>query len=220
MTRHEVEKWFLDYIDELDPGNDNVKLYKEFFATLSFKDLQNLGRRLVNKEITLPYYAANMVNRDIPVDTALKVLDKLGVNVFQRVEVTDSVTGVRYKSAVKYLILTLHVRRQSQHSLKGKSTATDSVHIDYLTGQASGVSDTTHLSLPEIMNLESAGLHKGIQEMVNVRGGNQKGFNEAKQRIYQTGGYSLDSILELGYRPTSTETFHAYLLGMHYDNNY
>lgn len=217
--REIVTEWFINKIDELKPGNKNVAMYKAYFAGLSDDEFEILMDEEVSDIKTLPYYAPNLAEKDVDIENALKVADELGLNLFQRVWMVDPVSGVKFLSTVKYFIVTTQLRRQAQHVSHGKTVAEDSVHTDILTGQAIGPSDTTHLSLPEIMNLEAVGLHSSIEEMLNIRGGNQRGFIEAKQRLINNGQYSLNAIKDLGYRPTSIETMHSFLLGMHFDNN-
>ena len=219
MNRVEVTKWFVDKINLLQPGNSNVAMYKEYLSSLSDVEFSELMAKLKSGDIILPYYSANLHDKDVGITEALKVGDSLGINFFQQLQITDDISGTTYITPERYFIVYLPIRRQSQHVDKGKSVAKNNKYTDTLTGQATGPSRTSRLSLPEIINLESAGLHSAILEFINIRGGNILGFREAKRSTLDTGQYTLKDIGELGSRPTSTATLHAFLLGMMLDNN-
>jgi len=218
-NRKELTEWFLGLIEKLLPGNKNTQMYKTHFNSLSDEAFGELMDKLADEEIVLPYYSANISAKDVPVNNALKVADELGLDLFQQLWMIDPVTGVKYLTPEKYLILDLPCRRQSQHVSKGKSVVESSAFVDALTGQPAGASKSSRLSLPEIMNLESMGLKRGIQELINIRGGNELAFREYKRSTLDTGEVSLKNLEELNSRPTSTETLKALLLGMHLDSN-
>ena len=219
MKREEAIAWFLDKIEKFQPGNSNVALYKNYFAGLTDEGLFELGEKLVSGEVVLPYYCANLVDKDVPMDRALAVGDELGIRFFQRIWIRDPVTGVTYLSPEKYLVIHMAIRRQQQHVLKGISVAENSTHIDTITGQATGPSKTTQISLPELSTLSAMGLTAAIEELTNVRGGNESGFKVSKQSILNTGSYSIADVKETNTRPTVIDTAKAFLLGMHIDSN-
>lgn len=208
--------WFLDIMERRQPGNKNVPMYKAWFETLSDEEFDRIMR---DDSVVLPYYSANLHDKDLEMGSELAIGDELGINFFQRINITDPVTGIQYLSPIKYLIGYLAVRRQSQHASKGLSVVEDSVHVDSLTGQASGPSTATRISLPEITNLANMGLTHATQEFIDVRGGNEEGFRKAKRDMLSTGRYSIREVKELGTRPTVLATARALLLGMHFDSN-
>ena len=219
MKRTEAIAWFLDKINKFQPGNKNVELYTKYFAGLSDTQLKELGEKLVSGKVILPYYCANLVDKPVTIKDALAVGDELGIRFFQRAWMVDAVSGTRYLSPEKALVIHMPLRRQSQHVSKGIYVAENTLHTDALTGQATGPSKTTQLSLPELSNLTAMGLHSAIQEFTDIRGGNELGFREAKRSVFNTGEYSIKDIKELGTRPTSIDTARAFLLGMHIDSN-
>jgi len=219
MSRAAATKFFIDKIDSIQPGNDNVEMYKTYFKGLSDKAFSTLMDKLESGEETLPFYIPPLKGKPLSIQTLLNVGDSLGIDFFQQLWLTDSITGVKYLTTQKYLILDIPVRRQSQHLMKGKSVSLNSKYTDNLTGQATGVSRSSRISLPEIMSLESAGHVKSIEEMIKVRGGDPVALRKAKRLLIDRGYYNLDEIAELGTRPISTETTRAFLLAMHLDNN-
>lgn len=218
-NRKAATKWFLDHLKSFNADSPNVKLYEDYFKGLTDKDFNALMDKLASGEEVLPYYVSNLGKEKLQMDKILKLGDALGVDFFQRIWMIDPVSKVKYLSPHKYFIVDLPIRRQSQHLIKGKKVADHGKFTDSMTGQPSGVSRTSRISLPELMILESSGHHKAIEEMIKVRGGDVEAFRKAKRLSIDQGGYSLKTIEELGTRPTSTETLRSLLLAMHLDNN-
>lgn len=218
-NREEVIDYFLGILNDLQKGNKNITMYREHLNGLSDTAFEELMTKLADGTVVLPYYCANLLDKDVDVKNALEVGDKLGLDFFQQLWLVDPVTKVEYLTPEKYFTLHLPVRRQSQHVTKGKSVAVDSSFIDSLTGQPAGTSKTSRLSLPEILNMDSLALRQGIIELIGVRGGYTKGFEYSRRQLMNTGRYSLKDIKELGGRATSTETLRSLLHGMHIVTN-
>lgn len=217
-NRKEVTKFFLDAIEELQPGNKNVEMYRKHLNGLSDQVFEELMENMASGKVVLPYYSANLVDKDIEIERSLKVGKRLGIEFFQRIWMIDPVTNVRYLTNDKYFIIHLPVRRQSQHVMKGKSVAESDDFIDSLTGQASGASQTSRMSLPEINNLASLGCEKAIEELITVRGGNTEGFLFSKRSLLDNGEYTLKAVSDLGHEVTSTTSLRNLLYGMLLDS--
>jgi hypothetical protein len=214
--RKEAEEFWLNLINELDPGNPNVEYYKEQFARMTDKEMD----ALVNSNHNLPYYAPNFVAKDVDLARALEVGKRiLGIEFFQHLQLTDPETGVEYITPERYLILMTTVRRQSQHVSKGLTVSDNSTFTDTLTGQAAGPSKTTQFTYPEIIKIDSDGLPEMLKELVNVRGGNVEGYQLFKQRLERDGEISLSEIDTLGTRPKAVDVLKDLLLGMHLNSN-
>jgi hypothetical protein len=174
---------------------------------------------MTESDITLPWYSANIVDKDVDLEQALAVGEKLGINFFQQIWLVDPATGVEYLTPEKYLILTLPVRRQSQHLTKGLSVSENANYTDTLTGAATGASKSTQISLPEIVNLNSLGMHHMLDELTNIMGGNEAGIRFAKRQLIENGEYTLSDAHELDTRPTVVDTLSDFFKGMHFQTN-
>jgi hypothetical protein len=217
-SKEEVIKWFLGVLHDLQKDNKNIQMYETYFKSLSNDDLIILANKLVNGEMVLPYYCPNLVEPDITMGNLFAVAKRLNVKFFQRVWMIDQETKMKYLTPDKYPVLDLFVRRQAQHVESGKAAAPHSNTVDMLTGQASGPSRTVRITLPEAHNLGALNLQHVMTELMNVRGGNEMAFKEARRAMKQTGSFSLLELQGVGV-PTSLETLNSFLVGMHISNN-
>lgn len=218
-NKNEITAEFLKVLEAMAPGNQNVEMYKTYFNEISDEAFHHL---MTESNDILPFYSPNLTNDEIDLDTVLKVGEEmLGIKFFQQLILVDPDTGVEYITPEKYLVILMMVRRQSQHVTKGLSVAEDSAHIDSLTGQASGPSKVTQITAPEVVALESLG-QVGVnmlKELINVRGGNVKAFQEARRQLENHGIFSLADMEKLNSRPEVIETLKSYLRGMMLDSN-
>jgi len=218
MNIQQVTNWFLNKLHDLQPNNKNIVFYKKWLPSLTDEEFDTLMEELKEEKKVLPFYCANLEDTDVPLENSLKVAKDLGLDIFQQLWFTDPVSGVRFLTPEKYFVIHLPVRRQVQHIEKGKSVVENSEFTDSLTGQPTGVSKSVQISLPELLTLDSLGLHNSIQELINVRGGNEVVFKEARRSVINTGSFSLKRLEETNTRPTSVETLRSFLLSMHIDS--
>lgn len=217
-NRKKAEAEILKYITQLEQGSVNAEIYKELFAEMSNAEFDKWMKNLESGEEILSFFAPNGSKVKLTSANCKKVGDSLGVKFFQRCILTDPETKEEFLTPEEYLVLEVPVRRQSQHLIKKQSIAEGDKVIDAMTGQVTGESKTRSISLPEILALESKGLDMTLLEFIKVRGGDDKSLTHMKDSIRQTGGYNVGSTLELGSKPTATETLRALLLALHIDN--
>lgn len=220
--RKEATAHFLKHIKVLDSSigvTENLDMYTEYFKSLTDKEFDTLMNQLDSKDKTLPYYYAPLSKKGLRLDTIFKVGDMLKIPFFERIWITDSVSGARYLTPKAYPIMDLPVRRQQEHVSKKRKTAVNSKMVDSWTGQPMGVSAGAKISFTELMILESAGHHKAIEELTKVRGGDVHAFRRSRELLASQGSATLKELEELGTRPTSTETLGTLLKAMHLDNN-
>lgn len=219
-NRKKATAYVLRIIERIQAGNENVAMYTTWLESMTDKQFATLMGKLADGSVTLPYYQPNLKTKPLAVDNLLKIADTLKINFFQKIIQTDDLTGVKYKSNKEYMVLRIPIRRQSQHLVNGLSVATGSTQTDQLTGQAAGkATKTVKISLPETMILESAGLNKSIEELLKVRGGDDRAYKASRKGMVETGTYNLSTIEQLDTRPTSTDTVNSYLKAMHLENN-
>jgi len=153
--RKKAEQTILTYIEKI-AGTKNKKLYKDLiFKNMSNKDFDNFMRDLRDRKIKLSVVAPN--GSDIKLDTkkCMKIVEELGEPVFQRLRFAKKHP---YITPNKYLVLNIATRRASQILTKKISIPKDDKTIDLLTGQVTGESKASKLTLPELQILVGMGI--------------------------------------------------------------
>lgn len=216
-------KAFIDtackWVDEIIPGSEYVKVLRTQLEGLSDKAFESYVKHLESTGGSLPIIVPNLSKDRIDVKRNLDVGKKLGYDFFQYLHLTDPVTGLTYRTPIKYLVLRLPFRRQQQ-MLEEKSLIPDTNRrVDDLTGQPTGPSKGASMTFPEIQVLRSQGALRALEEMIKYRGGDTKGFQAMNRQIMDSGGVSLDQLQKVPSTVKSTQTLSTYLTAMHLSNN-
>ena len=217
--RKAATKTLVDLIDRLIPGSPNTERYRKRLAELSDREFDAFMVKLQSGELVPDFIVPNLGKWRLNIERNFDIAADLGHNFFQRLEITDQVTGTLYVTPIEYLILKLFLRRQQQLLIKKSSIPDDNAHVDVLTAQPTGVSKSSRLSFPELNILNAKELESTIIELIKYRGGDTKGFNAMNRMIAQTGHASLDQLDKLGTAVKARETLSAFLKGIHLDNN-
>lgn len=215
MSRRAVfeEKWFA-FLKEMKADPRNEALYKELFARLNDEEFEAMLQTVRDGKDVLAIRSFNMDGENLNYEEVMAIGEKLGIQWFQRIEMTDPITRESSLTTGKYLVLELQVRRQIQHLVKKRSTAQSNRVVDQLTGQVTGDSKSASMSLPELTALNAKGNAQGIIELIKVRGGDKEAYRSMVEQIRDTGGFSLGPILEANTRPKVIKTTNLLLRGM------
>lgn len=217
--RKAATKRLVELIDKLIPGSPNTERYRTRLSELSDKEFDAFMVKLQSGELVPDFIVPNLGKWRLSIERNFDIATELNHNFFQRLEITDQVTGTLYVTPIEYLILKLFLRRQQQLLIKKSSIPDDNAHVDVLTAQPTGISASSRLSFPELNILNAKELENTIIELIKYRGGDTKGFNAMNRMIAQTGHASLDQLDKLGTSVKARETLSAFLKGMHLDNN-
>ena len=209
----------LKWIGEMVPGGQAVKDMEVALNSLSDEAFARFIDRLESGEEIISIAIPNLGPDKLEMERLLALGEKLEHEFFEQLWLTDAKTGVTYLTPEKYLVIDLPLRRQQQMLAKKISIPDNNRHVDELSGQVTGDSHGASLSLPELQLLRSQGLDRPILELIKPRGGDNKAYRFISRQIIETGSASLDSVMNLGTRPKSTETMSNLLRGMHLQNN-
>ena len=111
-NRKAAEKVILDALALIDPSGTNNALMIGFFKSMTDKAFDLYMSAIANGTDYVSVVAPNLAECGITTDNNLKIAKQLGVEFFQRLWLTDSVTGVEYLTNEKYLVVKLPIRRQ------------------------------------------------------------------------------------------------------------
>lgn len=217
-NRKAAEAIILTYIDKILPGSENVRIYKDLFASMDDKAFDEFIIGIKEKRIRLAIIAPNLAPQKLDHQRNLQIAKELGHNFFERIWMYPKDGSAPYLTPIPYLVVQLPLRRQAQLLVKKISIPQDNRSVDNLSGQPTGASKGSKISYPELQILASQGLDHSIIEMIKFRGGDLQGFNAMNNVISKTGGVSLKAIEALGTRVKSTQTLSTILTAMHYSN--
>lgn len=212
-------EFILKYIEKILPGSENTKLLKDQLTALSDAEFDTYMKALASGDEVIPLVVPILSEHKINVSRNIEIGRELGHEFFQRIWWYDESTEMTFLSNEKYLVIDLPLRRQIQILKKKISIPEDNKHVDELSGQPSGVSDSASISFPEMQALHAQGLDRAIEELIKYRGGDEKGFNAMNRSIINSGGVSLDAIEPYAGGVKATETVSAFFKAMHLDNN-
>lgn len=218
-NRAAAEAVVLKWVEEILPGGGNGALYKELFKGMNDEEFDQWIRKLESGEAHVRIYVPPM--REAAMDTTrnIEVGKRMGVEFYQRLWLTDPVTGECTLTPKKYMVIHLPLRRQQQLRVKKTSVPDDNLHINQLTGQATGVSKGASLSYPEWQIFYAKNLNYTGLELAKLRGGDLEAFAEMNRQIARTGTANMSEILNMNSRPEATITLNIILKGMMLDNN-
>ena len=217
-NRKKAEARFLELIAKIIDGDENIDLYKQFFASLSDRAFDELIVSIEKGERVLPILVPNLKKNKLSITRNLALAKELNHDFFQRLWMKPSADVPRYLTPIKYLVVELPVARQAQLLTKKISIPEHNRSVDDLTGQPTGDSKGSKISFPETQILAALGLDKTTKELLKYRGGDLDGFNAMNKAIETTGGVRLDALDVLGTTVTSMETLSTFLTCMHLEN--
>jgi hypothetical protein len=215
-TYRAVQQWIISYVESILPGGGNKEMYTAVFDQMSDRDFEQFMRKVEERgylDIIVPPMMANKLSTERNIKIAKQTF---GHEFFERVMIKDREKS--YMSNVKYMIVQLAVRRQSQHSIKGISTSEDNRSLDQLSGQPTGDSKSAKISYPEGQLMQGMNLPVSLLELMKMRGGDIGMFNASKAMASATGAITMAAIAERATGVESTKTLHVFLTCAHLRN--
>ena len=167
----------------------------------------------------LPLYLTNGEENTTDVDELLRWSDSLGLLPFQRLTIVGEPGMPDYTPPNRYLILKLPNRRQAQSILKKLSVPTNDRVLNQATGQVTGDSKGSSLSLPEIRVLLGIGATRSLEELIRVRGGDKGSYAAYNASVAQIGSVSLERISPYATGVESAKYVNVLFMGMHIKAN-
>lgn len=217
-NRKKTEEFILRFIEDIDPSGYNKEIYLKIFKQMSDKQFDTYMKNIRDEKSYLvlfkPLYEAN----GISVENNLKIAPKYGMEFFEHLIYSNSQDSPDYKTPIKYLVIDLPYRRQSQTLVKKVSIPDHNKVIDELTYQPTGESKGAKISYPELQVLIGMGLENSISELIRFRGGDRNGFNAYNAMFLRYGTANLKTLENYSSGVESTKTLKSYLTACHLTN--
>lgn len=210
--RKKGEAYVLSVLQAVDPSGINAKIFQDRAKTMTDDELIQLCDGV-------PIYQPVGGKTKVGYERNIKVADKMGIKLEQKVWLTEPKTGVCHLTRNPHLILMLPVRRQTQMQEAKMSLAKNDKVRDKLTGQVTGPSKASGISFPEAYNIYGDGLDSSLREFLHARGGNEQLQRAFYQAIRQTGTGRIDIPGAERTSSKSTRTWGAIWKSMHIGTN-
>lgn len=215
-NRTKVEAFIIKQISLLVDGEENnIKRYKDFFASMNDKQFEKFIDDLATGKKFLSVEMPNFGKKELSVERNLKIADDIGHSFFQRLWIEGKGDTPTYLTPIEYLVVDLPIRRASQLLTKKISVPKHNKVIDALTGQPTGESKGAKISYPELQVLSAMGMEKSLIELVKYRGGDARGRAAMSGMLSKFGKVRIDSLKPYASGVESTNTVRTFLLAAH-----
>lgn len=216
LNRKAAEEYLYKSLDAIDKSGKNSKIYKDLFAKMTDNDFGKFVNDLKSGEDIIAIYLTNLVDH-LTIEDLLKLADKMGIKLFERIRRWDPALEKYYLTPNKYCVLELPVRRMSQFIDHKLSVAEGDNKIDLLSGQVVREDKAASISQVEIQTMYARNLKKTIKELVKQRGGDVVAFGNYKRELEENGSTTL--LTDTNSVPRSAVVLDALLSGMQLDSN-
>lgn len=214
-NRRLAETKILEFLQSIEFTGYNVKQYKSIFANMTDQQFHKYMLDIQAGKAFIVLFKPMGKAQGITVENNLKVAAKYGLDFFQKLVFTNDANIPDYKTPIKYLIVDLPYRRQSQNLVKKINIPENNKVIDELTYQPTGPSKGSKISFPELQVLIGMGLENTITELIQFRGGDRGGFNAYNSMFLRYGSANLKTLNQYSTGTESTKTLKKFLVGMH-----
>ena len=216
-NRKKVEAYILEWIKKITQDEDNVNLYKDLFKSMSNENFDKFMTDLNNGRILQIIVSPDSkADKKITTKRNIKLGKELGISFYQKLEYGP---GENYPTKVrtpgKYFISDSPFRRLRQTVEKGVSVSSNLGHVDMLSGQVVGDSQSSKITLPELQLLNGMGVKDILVEFLKFRGGDLGANRAMNNYLSHYGQASMNVLKSHAEGVISTKTLKAYFNAMH-----
>lgn len=219
QNRKATTDFIISQLEKIDMSSSknkvNTTLYKEMFAKMSDLEFNKFMENLRDKVTTLSIIVPNGGDVKISVENNMKVAKDLGHNFFQKFEFSNMADTPDYTTPNEYLTMILPIRRAAQLLSKKISVPDGDKNVDMTSGQVTGKSKSSKLTLPEIQMLVGMGFKTSIRELIKIRGGDLGANNALNNMLFKTGKATQEDIEPYSTGVVSKKTLKNFLRASH-----
>lgn len=218
-NRKEAEQWLLIHIKKITLSEENVDIYRKFFASMNDKQFDQWVDDLESGKKFLTVEMPNFGEEDLVVGRNLAIAEEIGLEFFQELWIEGKGDVPTHLTPIKYMIIDMPYRRASQLLTKKISVPKNNKVIDSLTGQPTGESKGAKISFPELQVLTSMGLENSTIELIKYRGGDNRGRAALTGMVSKFGEVRLAALAPYASGVESTILVKTFLTSCHLRNS-
>ena len=218
--RKKQQDKILSVLKDLVPGVDHDKIYNEtLFTSMSDVQWKEWMAQLSSGQSYIPVFVPNAVKTGVTLERCVSVAKSIGLELFQKLWITDPVTGRKSQTPIPRLVVYSPFRRASQTVTKKISVPPNQKTVDAASGQPTGESKGARLSLPELKLLVSMGLDNTATELAKYRGGDLKGYAAMVSMLNRHGNARMDTLKQFASGVESKITMKTFFTAAHLKSN-
>lgn len=217
--RQRFTNFVVEYLEKLLPGGGNGTYMRSRLDAMSEAQFDAYVTAVEQGEEIIPLTAPNLAEKKLDINRNLAIAKELGHEFFTQLRLTDPDTGQTYITNEKYLVLLLPVRRQRQLLRKKITIPEGTRHVDEFSGQVTGPSKGSKISMPELQVIYSQDLTDPLIELIKYRGGDVKGQQALYRSLMETGRASMKALGRVHTNVKSTQTLSIVLKAMMLNNS-
>ena len=215
-NRKDTEGFIMKYVEKIAPGIGNREIYQKFFSLLDDSQFEQFINKIDTGEIKLAIFVPNSKATVVSLENNLALGKELGHKFFSKIFISGKEGVPDHVTPVEYLVMDLPFRRASQLISKKIKIPKNNKVIDTLSGQPTGSSKGAKISYPELLLLASMGLDKSIEELITIRGGDNRAFMAYNNFIDKYGRVTLRGLEDFRGGVKSTTVLKTFLTAMHF----
>lgn len=206
-------------INTMDPSGNNTKRYKAYFNKMKKTQFDKYVKRLKTGEAQI-YVEFPNLNSIIKIENIYKAAELTKTELFQKIWLSDPITGERILSNERYLIANVPIRRMQQTIFKKLAVPDSDNKTDTLTRQVMGDDRSSGFSNPEVQVMYAKGLATTLTEFMKIRGGDPVAYSEFKRQLEEGGSANLKQIMKTPSNAAVVRLIDNMFRGMNLDSNF
>ncbi len=192
--RKQIEEHLFKFIANIS-DEYNLAIYKARFSEMTDIEFTQFMEDLNSKKINLALIQPTGIKNTVTVEKNMRVAKEIKVNILDNIIYK---TDTPYVVNVPTAILRLPVKRTVQILSSKIGVPKDNKTIDASTGQATGASKGSRITLPELQLLDAMGLEKSLVELMKIRGGDLGAYRAYSASLENYGEASQEVINQYG----------------------
>ena len=193
--------------------------YEEYFNKMTDTEFHNYMLKLSKGEEKITVIVPPDNPSNVSTTKNIDILEKrYKYSMWQRLIVKNQKDLPDEMTPIPYAIHYFPIRRAAQLLSKGISIPDSINKIDLSSGQVTGDSQSSKITLPEMNLLVGLGLEKTVKEAATIRGGDMGGLRALNGLLINQGRVSLQELEPYRTGVKSKETLNVYLKAMHIES--
>jgi len=214
-SRKEMENDLITFIEEIS-DKSNSDRYRKVLKEMNDSEFNIFMDGIEEGKINLAVVQPTGIKNTVTVEKTMAVAEKYNIKLLDKVVFKDDNP---YIPNLEMSILRLPNKRTVQTLASKIGVPVDSKTTDTTTGQVTGKSSSSKITLPEAQLLDSLGLKDSLVELMKIRGGDQGALRTYNAMLENHGTANQEIINRYGTGVVSSKVLESMFNSMLLDIN-